>query len=721
MGLKTLKGRIKAAVVTAAMIATTLITPSAFQLSSVSAASVSVNHTFIADGVEDGKRQATIPLSGIGNAKTLTLNFTTEYSSDATIAVYGLGVTVDPYWVNIEKEIKTGGKKSFSLSVDIPSQYVGKVNNIGVGVWYPKTNEKFTLTTITTDGSGTVTPPEVDPPYESQNNKSGTYTFKDNKDGTATITSTLSAQIDGEFDYLLTAGHDEESYIDPETGTSTYEEGDPINSHKFPLSEFGIKNLTGVTFESFEYIIESDVDMNRLMYGGGINVVAGSIADTEYAKGKNGYWYNDQGEEDVEEFGDKFQIDDYATGYNAYNAGQYAKIVWDVPKSVQPFVTTAGGDTVGIQFWYGETTSEEGSTEPSTIETVHLTGAACTYTRTATVPYNKTITKSIGKTIKATDDASLNQVKYNLPDLGLGERDILSAVKFSLTSSADLGKFVGGLGISVDLTNPSADEGWYNPGNIVVLNAGKTIDLMWIIPETIRKDVTTQLMEGVAAEDIGNVMCGFWYGENAESITVKSADFYVYQSEEADLKVEPEDFKVEVGETKKLTVNVPGCTMIPSPAGYIKVDDAGNITGVKEGICKLQVTSPEGQTVTIDVEVLPAKVETTTATTVTTKTTTKTTTVTTKVTTQDPDDIIDWSKVLYGDVDLDGSVDVNDVVTLNMYLLDKTTTPLNATARENADCEYDHNVDLADSAKLINYLAEMIPNTDLGDPDFYLK
>ena len=56
-----------------------------------------------------------------------------------------------------------------------------------------------------------------------------------------------------------------------------------------------------------------------------------------------------------------------------------------------------------------------------------------------------------------------------------------------------------------------------------------------------------------------------------------------------------------------------------------------------------------------------------------------------------------------------------------MYLLDKTTTPLNATARENADCEYDHNVDLADSAKLINYLAEMIPNTDLGDPDFYLK
>ena len=71
MGLKTLKGRIKAAVVTAAMIATTLITPSAFQLSSVSAASVSVNHTFIADGVEDGKRQATIPLSGIGNAKTL--------------------------------------------------------------------------------------------------------------------------------------------------------------------------------------------------------------------------------------------------------------------------------------------------------------------------------------------------------------------------------------------------------------------------------------------------------------------------------------------------------------------------------------------------------------------------------------------------------------------------------------------------------------------------
>ncbi len=39
-------------------------------------------------------------------------------------------------------------------------------------------------------------------------------TFVDNKDGTATISSTLTAEIEGDINYLLTLGYDED-YYDP--------------------------------------------------------------------------------------------------------------------------------------------------------------------------------------------------------------------------------------------------------------------------------------------------------------------------------------------------------------------------------------------------------------------------------------------------------------------------------------------------------------------------
>ncbi|MGN0621961.1 MAG: DUF5620 domain-containing protein [Porcipelethomonas sp.] len=729
MGLKKVTSRLKAVVVSAAMLATTLITPAVFSsLSTVTAAEISVNKTLIADGkdgvTETSQKNTKVPVTLGSDTTKLTFNFDTDYVGSVTVGVSGAEINKDPWWVDFSNGSMSATSKggSFSVTYTIPSTInKDEVKAIDVGIWYPKENQEFKLVSVTTDGSSTGSSTEDPNLPVSENDKSGSYSFTDNKDGTATIKSTLSAQVDDEnMDYILTQGYDEESYIID--GKNTWTEDDPINSHKFAFTEFGIGDLTGVTFQSFEYIIECDYNMTRFMYGGGINVEQGSIADTEAAKGKDGFWYNDQGEEDVEKYGDKFQIDDYHGGYNAENAGKYAKVVWDVPKSVQPYVTTNGADSVGFQFWYG-TTDEEVPTEateedaasgqPNEIKEVHLKGATCTYTRTATVPYNKTITKSVNKSLQASDDATLNQYKYTLTDLGLGERDLLSAVKFTLSASTDIGKFVGGLGISVDQTNPAADDGWYQPGNIVVLDAGKTIELMWIIPETIRKDVTTQL-------ESGNVMMGFWYGENAESLTLKNIDFYVYESQEAELKVEPAEVTVAVDETIRLDINVDGCTIVPSAGGYIIInEETGEITGVKEGLISIEVTSPEGQSVRIPVEITAAK----TTTVVTTKTTTTTTTVTTTAapptTTVNPDDVIDWDKVMYGDVDLNGKINVADVVTLNKYLLDKDGNPLNATARENADCEYDHALGMADAGKIINFLAKIIPQEELGDPDFY--
>ena len=154
------------------------------------------------------------------------------------------------------------------------------------------------------------------------------------------------------MDYLLTKGYDEEGYLD-EDGNSTWQEGDPINSHKFQFSEFGIDDLNNLKFESFNYTIQSDKDMSKFMYGGGINVEPMSPADTEYVKGKNGYWYNDQGEEDMAEYGDQFQIE-VNNGYTVTDAGSYIEVVWDVPKDVQEYVSKNVSDSVGFQFWYAQ-------------------------------------------------------------------------------------------------------------------------------------------------------------------------------------------------------------------------------------------------------------------------------------------------------------------------------------------------------------------------------
>ena len=101
----------------------------------------------------------------------------------------------------------------------------------------------------------------------------------------------------------------------------------------------------------------------------------------------------------------------------------------------------------------------------------------------------------------------------------------------------------------------------------------------------------------------------------------------------------------------------------------------------------------------------------------TTTTTTKATTATT-VTTVDPDSIIDWSRVLYGDVNVDGQVTLADIAVLSKHVLAPDMYPLiNATATENANCQYDDAIDAADSLKIIEYKMKSITLLDLGKPD----
>lgn len=78
----------------------------------------------------------------------------------------------------------------------------------------------------------------------------------------------------------------------------------------------------------------------------------------------------------------------------------------------------------------------------------------------------------------------------------------------------------------------------------------------------------------------------------------------------------------------------------------------------------------------------------------------------------------DATKVWYGDVNLDGVVNVADVVSVNMYCLDDVKNAItDATAVENADCMYDGNIDSADASLILSYVSEMIEHEKLGRED----
>lgn len=744
--------RIKATVVSMAMVATSFAAPLMTSFNVVNAAAkeiTSLPYTFVADGVDDGQRQGNVALKGAKPGDTLTFNFTTTSTTSATIAVYGYGTdsAEDKYWVDASDEFSSGGKSEFSFQVVIPTAIKGNIQKVGVGVWYPKDNSEWTLKSVDINGTGPIKPVDPEIPV-TQNNKSGTCKLVDNKNGTATITATLAAQYaqidaDGnkqtEFDILLTQGTDEEDYapylnengeVNPE-----YKEGDPINSKKFAFKDFGIDDMANIVFESFEYVVSSDdYNMDTLQYGGGINVRKGSDADTESVKGKNGYWYNDQGEDDMAEYGSEFKIDDVHGAYEASGAGNYVKLAWDVPKSVQPYEDFSNATSaVGFQYWWGKdgtktSTSEEGEElNYAVIPEIHLNSATAIYTRTMTVPYNESVAGPKNITLTSGSDTT-NQTKLSLADLKLGERDKLSAIEFTFKSAEALQKFVGAYGISVDPAKvqeaAGVKDGWYQAGDVAVINCeNNTFKVMWIIPESIRNGIYPE----------GEVLIGYWYGDveggtTVDDITISDVTYHVYRSQEQNIELKGEDglkipdtIELEVGDTYDINSNVPNSAFESDREKVATVDENGTITAISEGLANITVTTPEGQTATITVIVKVA--ETTTTTTVTTAPITTTTTTTT--TPVDPSTTIDWSRVLYGDVNVDGRVNLTDSVAFAKNLSNPDIYPFvsgekakyAATALENANCEYDEEVNSLDNDKLSEYNLKSLGLLDLGPED----
>lgn len=94
----------------------------------------------------------------------------------------------------------------------------------------------------------------------------------------------------------------------------------------------------------------------------------------------------------------------------------------------------------------------------------------------------------------------------------------------------------------------------------------------------------------------------------------------------------------------------------------------------------------------------------TTETTVTTKTTT-TTTITTEATTTTKQDS-ETPTVIYGDITLDGRVDITDAVLLNKFC--SGAVILNDAAKLNSDCDGDGDITGNDAVALLQFLVQIV-------------
>ena len=70
---------------------------------------------------------------------------------------------------------------------------------------------------------------------------------------------------------------------------------------------------------------------------------------------------------------------------------------------------------------------------------------------------------------------------------------------------------------------------------------------------------------------------------------------------------------------------------------------------------------------------------------------------------------------LYGDVDCNGAVEINDVVLLSRYVAqDATAKAPSAQGLLNADCKKDGTIDSSDITAIARYLAHLIDASELG-------
>lgn len=444
--------------------------------------------------------------------------------------------------------------------------------------------------------------------------------------------------------------------------------------------------------------------------------------------------------------------------------GSYFTVTWDVPEQVVDCVTTKTTDQISFQLWYAELA--EGDFTDATIVDATLTyEESMTFPCTGTASVKNAGSASVGKTVsipyadfgmqyEKTADVYAVQFDVTTSDdanqvqVGAGTSVLEKlGMKDNWCQADDI--FVGESGNASHPillywekttagSRPKASDDTVAVAPYEPAKGTKTYTYMWIIPPAVaagqsinsETGATKSAWNNVNAEEEGShVDMGVWYanlGETAsDSFSIDNVTVY-YAADDVNNSAKGHKFEdtlsvvdsidVQIGETATLEINVPGCTILSKDKtiASAKLSDGQNATvsGKNVGTTTLTITTPGGQTaeVTVNVlaEVTTETTETTTSTTTTTTTTTttaKTTTTTSKTTTTGSQTTAEL-KALYGDVNVDGRVDITDAVLLNKAAAG--AVKLSAQATLNADCNADDELGNNDAIILLKFLVSLI-------------
>lgn len=242
-----------------------------------------------------------------------------------------------------------------------------------------------------------------------------------------------------------------------------YTEGS--NTIKIPLADL-IQD--GDKISSFTFIIYSADGNNIGEFKGGCGI---SVTNNCPAATDEG-WYQSE-------------------NITAPTQGTYGEIRWDVPGNIQDYISP-GGDLL-FGYWWGNASS------------IRVENVVCTYTRTADIPVDGTVTENVGKSVSYSADD--NSIK--IPTAGfLPENAVPEAVVYNISSSGALGKFTGGFSYE-------SSAGFYQSPDTAVFTDSSSLSLTWFVPEQAK---------AYAAND-GELVLGYWWSEQPsitlDSVTVK--------------------------------------------------------------------------------------------------------------------------------------------------------------------------------------------------------
>lgn len=245
--------------------------------------------------------------------------------------------------------------------------------------------------------------------------------------------------------------------------TIPYTEGS--NTVKIPLADL---IQEGDKISSFTFVIYSADGSNIGEFKGGFGISVTKDCPAATDEG----WYQSQ---------------DIA----APTQGTYGEITWNVPADIQNYITSGGELLFG--YWWGNSSS------------IRIENVICTYTRSADIPVDGTVTENSGKSVSFS--AEDNTIR--IPTAGfLPENAVPEAVTYNISSSGSLGKFTGGFGYD-------SSAGYYQSPDTAVFTDSSSLSLTWFVPAQAK---------ALAAND-GEIVLGYWWSEQPsitlDSITVK--------------------------------------------------------------------------------------------------------------------------------------------------------------------------------------------------------